>query len=503
MTNEWPVYYRTELAIGDLESNVGICTLWTEKEGILADINKKLYCICGNLYSFWGINFIVRNILANPIIRYLVLCGADLTESGQALVNLFDKGIDGDGVIFGFKAKIDSQIPAEAIEKLRSAVKILDLRGIKDHRKISKEIKGLQRLSPFMEPQLFPEAKPLVEVLPSEKTGFRIEDKTVADAWLKILKLVMNFGEVKPSEYTVEQKELLNVIAVVTGEDPDNVFFAPWLPTTPAELENYYPKILSPQLPLPGIILSGIQLGFGERYHHPRESGAMTGVSYTYGGRLRNYRGVSHDQISAMIEQLRKVSYTRRAVAITWDALVDGGTDHPPCLIQLLTSVQKENLFLTAHFRSHDIYGAWPENVFALRKLQGQIASEVGVEIGPLTVISHSAHIYADRWQVTQEVLDRYYPESLTWVDDARGNFLIYTKDGTIIVEHSMTMEGKTGIRFEGRTARELYARIINSQLVSLPEHAAYLGSELKKAELALKLGFEYHQDKDIDIAPG
>ena len=43
-------------------------------------------------------------------------------------------------------------------------------------------------------------------------------------------------------------------------------------------------------------------------------------------------------------------------------------------------------------------------------------------------------------------------------------------------------------------SAEALYKMIIKSDLVSRLDHAAYLGKELIKAELALKLGMSYVQ---------
>jgi tetrahydromethanopterin S-methyltransferase subunit A len=47
----------------------------------------------------------------------------------------------------------------------------------------------------------------------------------------------------------------------------------------------------------------------------------------------------------------------------------------------------------------------------------------------------------------------------------------------------------------EGPNARVLYQAIIARQWVSELSHAAYLGKELAKAELALRYGFKYVQD--------
>ena len=83
----WPICFRERLRIGNLESNVGIVTLWTPVERILKDIPDGTYAIAGQLYTKRGVNFIFRNILANPRIRYLIVCGADRAGSGEALLN--------------------------------------------------------------------------------------------------------------------------------------------------------------------------------------------------------------------------------------------------------------------------------------------------------------------------------------------------------------------------------------------------------------------------------
>ena len=48
----------------------------------------------------------------------------------------------------------------------------------------------------------------------------------------------------------------------------------------------------------------------------------------------------------------------------------------------------------------------------------------------------------------------------------------------------------------KGKTADSVYSKIVTMGLVSKLDHAAYLGSELAKAEIALRTGKEYIQDK-------
>jgi dihydropteroate synthase-like protein len=50
----------------------------------------------------------------------------------------------------------------------------------------------------------------------------------------------------------------------------------------------------------------------------------------------------------------------------------------------------------------------------------------------------------------------------------------------------------------KGKTAEAIYNKIVQLGLVTRLDHAAYLGSELAKAEIALKTGKEYIQDKEL-----
>jgi hypothetical protein len=84
------------------------------------------------------------------------------------------------------------------------------------------------------------------------------------------------------------------------------------------------------------------------------------------------------------------------------------------------------------------------------------------------------------------------------WTVDPKGSIRISiipdrfgTKEGYILAEHD-------SVSIVGKTAREIMDTILKMELVSRMEHAAYLGQELKKAELALRLGRSYAQDDEF-----
>ena len=54
-----------------------------------------------------------------------------------------------------------------------------------------------------------------------------------------------------------------------------------------------------------------------------------------------------------------------------------------------------------------------------------------------------------------------------------------------------------------GKTAIEIVNTLIREKFISTLQHAADMGIELHKAEMSLKHGFEYIQDKSLNIDKG
>ena len=92
--------------------------------------------------------------------------------------------------------------------------------------------------------------------------------------------------------------------------------------------------------------------------------------------------------------------------------------------------------------------------------------------------------------------------EPFKFIRDKAGSFKISVdyettvKDSKIIATHFK--KNKADLVIVGHTAKEIYEEIISKNLVTRMEHAAYLGSELKKAEIAMVTGKEYVQDFDL-----
>jgi tetrahydromethanopterin S-methyltransferase subunit A len=77
---------------------------------------------------------------------------------------------------------------------------------------------------------------------------------------------------------------------------------------------------------------------------------------------------------------------------------------------------------------------------------------------------------------------------------DEAGYFVIFPRQGVIIVEH-YAYDNTLLHLIEGTTARDIFSTIINKGWVTELSHAAYLGKELSRAEIALEHGWTYVQD--------
>ena len=90
----------------------------------------------------------------------------------------------------------------------------------------------------------------------------------------------------------------------------------------------------------------------------------------------------------------------------------------------------------------------------------------------------------------------------MKFIRDKAGSFKINVEYNTTVKESRITAthfkKNKPDLVITGHSANEIYEEIIIKGLVTRMEHAAYLGSELQKAEIAMITGKEYVQDFDL-----
>ena len=469
-----------------------IVTGWTIAKTIAAQLDPTDYAAIGQLFSSArGINLLVRNLLANPQIRHLVLLSAtpqDANAGGcDRILDFFQYGvrkgksdtgqecwvIDPSHNSFS-KAPglIDIEIPLYALDGLRRSVECLYYR---DRPSFLAQIKALaQDLSPdhwHLDPQIFPMREHLPTITPRPRYGHRIEGSTIAETWVKVIHRIKTTGTIRPTGYDDHWQELIDLVAIVKDEPPGFYFPEPnYLPCDRPFIESYVSQILD-------------------------DATESEGVKYTYGQRLRSWFG--RDQVQQVIAKLIGEIDAASAVMSLWDAK-DHETGGSPCLNHIWVRVVDGELSMTATFRSNDMFSAWPANAMGLRALQQHILEGVSagvsqpLSLGPLITISQSAHIYSDCWENADSLIANHYGKKPIYYDDASGNFIVEVEGSAIVV--TQTTEQGAAVRSWSGTHPLFLLRRITADVPAIePTHAGYLGIELQRAHT---LGSGYIQDR-------
>ena len=121
-------------------------------------------------------------------------------------------------------------------------------------------------------------------------------------------------------------------------------------------------------------------------------------------------------------------------------------------------------------------------------------------------------NIIKGRWyNINKEIKKRItakYHKIKDWKMDPKGYFLIAIDKNKKIIRVGYCKFTKLGnlpindmvAEITGKTAIEIINTLIREKFISTLQHAADMGIELHKAELSLKYGFNYIQDKDLQI---
>ena len=109
--------------------------------------------------------------------------------------------------------------------------------------------------------------------------------------------------------------------------------------------------------------------------------------------------------------------------------------------------------------------------------------------------------------KIKKRIVAKYH-KIKDWRMDPKGYFLIEVDRKKKIIQVGyckFTRLGNSPVNdmvaiIKGKTAIEIVNTLIREQFISTLQHAADMGIELHKAELSLKFGFKYIQDKDLFI---
>jgi thymidylate synthase len=487
-------YYTAEHKPNQLiygSGQTAVITGWTVKETLRKHLKDNEYAVIGQLYSpTRGINLLIRNLLLNPHVRYLVILNATKEDKNagacQCLGDFFRYGVEASISDTGRKSwvirslipgYIDIDIDINALEKLRRSVEIQDAISISDAVEKIQYYGNKEIVAPWGTPLQF--AMNIVEsnVFPGTRYGHRIEGKTIAETWVKIIHRIKTTGTIRPTGYDGKWQELIDLMAVVT-EEPDDFYFPEpnYLAIDRSFLEEYISQILDDAI-------------------------NQEGVKYTYGQRLRSWFG--RDQIEQVIEKLIGEIDAASAVMTLWD-VKDHEKGGSPCLNHIWLRVVDSELSLTAVLRSNDMFAAWPANAMGLRALQKHIRNEIcqrsqyDLKLGPLITLSQSAHIYDDTWSNAEQLIKEQYSAICKKLDyyDPAGNFLIEIADDKIVVTHTTPGSGEIVGCYSGKNPLKMIKEICAALPAIRPDHAGYLGMELQKAANCLKIDKSYIQDR-------
>lgn len=462
---------------------------WTPRLVVAKALQKEDFAAIGQLYSpRRGINFLVRNLLANPYVRYLVVLNAtreDKVSGGSSCVldfwrNGCYQGIsDASKPVWVIKSEIrgyiDIEIPLEALEALRTAVKAFEAKSLEEAIAIIKSLP--KQAEAWSVPQEYPMNEYATSLLPARQIGHSIEAPTIAEAWVQILHRIRRFGKLRLNSYGGTWQELVTLTAIITAETQKEYYLPDYLPLEKTFIQEYCEHLLKAE---------------GKQQKAEGE-----GVKYTYGDRLRSYFEV--DQIEQAIRALQKNPYSSRIVLNLWDSKYDLTSSEPPCLNHIWIAVSDSKLILVATFRSNDMFSAWPANAMQLIALQRYIQARAvpHIPLGSLVTVSHSAHIYDDCFEAADTIIKQHYPPKQTFWDPA-GSFVISVGQ-EIVVELISPGAGEVLRVYRGRTAKQLYRQIASDRPDLETAHALYLGTELQKAEIAFTMQIPYEQDKPLN----
>ena len=147
---------------GDFEvlrygASVAVCALTSVDlmRAMLAN-RPPVLSIVGTMHTEnLGVERIIKNVIANPNIRFLVVCGEDSQQAighlpGQSMIALARNGIDAQGRIIGARGKrpVLKNVSDDELRVFRAQVEAVDLIGEMNVERVLEEIERLSICSP-------------------------------------------------------------------------------------------------------------------------------------------------------------------------------------------------------------------------------------------------------------------------------------------------------------------------------------------------------------------
>jgi thymidylate synthase len=487
-----PLYFQDKLTVINPAGTVGVLTLWSRVEyvlercrqaGVDLDPTTSPIAVFGTLYGN-GLRELLRNLLYNPQIQHLVVCGRNRSGSLEDLQAFFHQGLEpAASPLVSYEAGAGGE-PVQTC-KISGTNRLIDNLVRPEHFRVKprfhvlgepKDDQTLRRVQEFFQhlPTTTPEVVadlerqeiPLPQVslahFPSTPQAQTVVRDTPLEAWQEVLFVISRFGHAV-SLAKGERLELQNLKVVIQqpGFEPEEALRTHHF--DPEQLRTYQRDFLR------------------------GEQGADE--TYSYGHRLRSYFGA--DNLQACLERLQVDPEDRKAYLTLWDNIRDlKVAKGQPCFVSLFFRRFDGKLTLTATFRTHNALDAWLPNVYGLMAVQQWVAQKLGLPAGPITVVSHS--ISLDRKELDRALaMVSHRPFAIQ--EDPCGYFRLSLDESEILVEHR---HGDVTLReYRGRKAVQLQHQLARDLALSDLNHALYLGRQLARAEECLRTGREFEQE--------
>ncbi len=472
-----PLYFGSKLKIVNPCGRIGIITLWSKIEFVeqtltnldidLAPETSKV-AVIGNLFGN-GIPQLLRNLLYNPQIRYLIICGSNKSESAEDFMAFFQNGLEetinlGEKVtrIKGRTRIIDGLVSPRDFSMVPRIVNVGNLRDQVSQDNLCRVMHSYSPCEPIVGERIEVEL-PEVEVsnYPSEPRNHNIVADTPLNAWKELIFRLVRFGHLVHLRKG-DRQELQNVRVVVRYPQEDDEESLGKYNYSRSELIQYQHDMLLGPLP--------------------------ADHSYTYGNRIREYFGF--DSLKKFAQRLKANPQDRDCYLALWDSHTDIDADDAPCLATLFFRVYDEQLTLTATYRTHNALDAWLKNVYGLMKAQEIVAEEAGIPVGPLTVISHSISVDPTKYDTAQRIANS---KGFSLDFDPNGQFMVAVEDGQIVVRH-MDDNGVLLHEYRSAKAERIQHEINRDCAISDVNHAMYIGRQLARAEICLSTGEKFEE---------
>ncbi len=247
-----------------------------------------------------------------------------------------------------------------------------------------------------------------------------IEAETLAEAWEKTVKAVMEKGHdrfVQAPEYITHEKDAPCFIVVTNPlKEP---MIHPKAPVQEGQREEYAKHLVF------GIGDDEKENAFDYTYHarlrcYPdcevradwpnivRDGNVEETIQKLCGGKCI---ARPMDQVQLAIDTLKKDPTRRSIVMMTWIPARDSIKFGPkreksgsPCIVYVQPQIVDGKLHLFVVMKTNDLYNAWPLNAYGMVMLQKYMAEQLGVEVGTYTHFSVSMNIYQDMWDEAKDL---------------------------------------------------------------------------------------------------